>query len=178
MTVGAAKAAAALPEGFQIDLALEAGDWPDQGQLEELCQRAIDTAFKVGKLQALPGSEVSLVFTDDASIQDLNRRWRDKDKPTNVLSFPGSDPEGDVYGPLLGDIVLAFETVRREADEMAIDFNDHLTHLVIHGILHLFDYDHQDEEEAEAMEQLERMILAELNIADPYQDRPLLADEG
>ena len=178
MTAETAKAENALPENFQIDMAIEAGSWPDRTLLEGLCLKAIGAAFKVGGLQALPGSEVSLVFTDDASIRELNRDWRDKDKPTNVLSFPGSDPDGEVYGPLLGDIVLAYETVRREADDMGIEFDDHLTHLVVHGILHLFDYDHQDEDEAEAMEQLERATLAELNIADPYQDRPLIADES
>lgn len=178
MTAGSAQAASALPEDFQIDVAVEAGDWPGEDRLEALCLKAIGTAFKVGGLEALAGSEVSLVFTDDASVQELNRRWRDKDKSTNVLSFPGSDPAGEVYGPLLGDIVLAFETVGREAEELGIEFDDHLTHLVVHGILHLFDYDHQDEDEAEAMEQLERAILAELNIADPYQDRPLIADES
>jgi len=178
MTTQAADPAKALPEDFRIDLSIEAGDWPDEKALEDLCARAIGCAFAVGRLQARPGSEVSLLFTDDASIRELNRRWREKDKPTNVLSFPGSDPDGEVYGPMLGDIVLAGETVCREADELGIEFGDHLTHLVVHGILHLFDYDHQEEDEAEAMEQLERTILAQLDIADPYQDRPLLADEN
>ncbi|WP_417693862.1 rRNA maturation RNase YbeY, partial [Roseibium sp.] len=126
--------------------------------------------------EAVPGSEVSLVFTDDEAIRELNRTWRQKDKPTNVLSFPGSDPDGELYGPLLGDIVIALETVKRESVELEIDFHAHLTHLVIHGILHLFDYDHQDDEEAEVMEELERCILASLDIADPYADRPLEAD--
>ncbi|WP_417679171.1 rRNA maturation RNase YbeY [Roseibium sp.] len=178
MTGEAAGLEMALPEGFQIDLSVEAGDWPDEPALEDLCARAIGCALRAGHLQASPGSEVSLLFTDDASIRVLNRRWREKDKPTNVLSFPGSDPEGEIYGPMLGDIVLASETVHREADELGIEFADHLTHLIVHGILHLFDYDHQEEDEAEAMEQLERTILARLDIADPYQDRPLLADEN
>jgi probable rRNA maturation factor len=178
MTEQAADPGKALPEDFQIDLSVEAGDWPKETVLEELCARAIGCAFSTGNLLAVPGSEVSLLFTDDASIRELNRSWREKDKPTNVLSFPASDPEGKIYGPMLGDIVLASETVHREADELGIEFADHLTHLIVHGILHLFDYDHQEEDEAEAMEQLERTILARLDIADPYQDRPLLADEN
>lgn len=178
MTAQAADPEKALPEGFQIDLNIEAGDWPEEAALEKLCARAIGSALSVGKLEVFPGTEVSLLFTDDASIRELNRRWREKDKPTNVLSFPASDPEGETYGPMLGDIVLASETVHREADELAIEFADHLTHLIVHGILHLFDYDHQEEDEAEAMEQLERTILARLDIADPYQDRPLIADEN
>lgn len=161
----------------RIDLTVEAGSWGDPDELGALAEAAISTALKAGKLQTVPGSEISLLLTVDAAIRKLNSQWRDKDKPTNVLSFPGSDPVDDVYGPMLGDIVLAQETVNREAVEMGIEFADHFTHLVVHGVLHLFDYDHQEEDEAEAMEQLERVILAELNIADPYQDRPLLADD-
>ncbi|WP_417688585.1 rRNA maturation RNase YbeY [Roseibium sp.] len=166
-----------LPDDFQIDLSVEAGEWPDETTLYSLCQTAIAKAFDVGQLEAVDGSEVSLVFTDDASIRELNAKWRDKDKATNVLSFPGSDPDEEVYGPLLGDIVFAHETVAREADEMGIEFALHLSHLVVHGLLHLFDYDHQETDEAEAMEDLERRVLAALGIDDPYADRPLIADD-
>ncbi|MES0810309.1 rRNA maturation RNase YbeY [Roseibium sp. SCPC15] len=165
-----------LPEGFVIDLAIEAGSWPEEGRLRSLAERAISAAFQKADLEAIENTEVSLLFTDDASIRKLNKQWRDKDKPTNVLSFPGSDPQGDVYGPLLGDIVFANETVVREAEEMGVDFSDHLTHLTVHGLLHLFDYDHQENDEAELMESLEQSILAALGIDDPYADRPLVAD--
>lgn len=168
----------ALPAGFQIDLSREAGNWPDETELLRLSERAIAAAFAGADLQALATSEVSLVFTDDAAIRKLNGQWRDKDKPTNVLSFPGSDPQGEVYGPLLGDIVFAFETVQREAQEMGVEFSDHLSHLTVHGLLHLFDYDHQDDEEAELMERLEKIILASIGIDDPYADSPLVADSG
>jgi probable rRNA maturation factor len=171
-------AAGGPAEKPQIDLTVEAGSWGDSDELAVLAETAISTALKTGSLQTVPGSEISLLLTNDAAIRKLNNEWRDKDKPTNVLSFPGSDPDGDVYGPMLGDIALAHETVKREAVEMGIEFADHFTHLVVHGVLHLFDYDHQVEDEAEAMEELERVILAELNIADPYQDRPLLADDN
>ncbi len=166
----------ALPDGFVIDLSIEAGGWPDEDRLAGLVTRAISAAFAVADLEVLEDTEVSLLFTDDASIRKLNSQWRGKDKPTNVLSFPGGDPQGDVYGPLLGDIVFAFETVSREADELGIEFDDHLSHLTVHGLLHLFDYDHQDNEEAELMESLEKAILASLGIDDPYAERPLVAD--
>lgn len=165
-----------LADPCSVDIAIEAESWGDAAALREVCEAALRRSFQVAGLHPVPNSEISLVFTDDASIQELNKRWRDKDKPTNVLSFPGSDPDGEVYGPLLGDIVFAYETVRREAVDMEIDFKDHLTHLMVHGVLHLFDYDHQDDDEAKAMEQLEQRILAELGVADPYQDAPLVSD--
>jgi len=164
-----------LPDGFQIDLSIEAGDW-DEAVLMIVAERAIAAAFAVADLEVLDNTEVSLLFTDDASIRKLNAEWREKDKPTNVLSFPGSDPQGDVYGPLLGDIVFSQETVAREVDEMGIEFSDHLSHLIVHGLLHLFDYDHQENDEAELMESLEKAILASIGIDDPYTDRPLVAD--
>jgi probable rRNA maturation factor len=165
-----------LPDGFLIDLSIEAGAWPDEANLLQLAERAISAAFAVGELEVLKGSEVSLLFTNDAAIRKLNKHWRDKDKPTNVLSFPGGDPQGDIYGPLLGDIVFAFETVANEAREMGIEFSDHLSHLTVHGLLHLFDYDHQEDDEAELMEKLEKTILASIGIDDPYSGSPLVAD--
>ena len=112
-------------------------------------------------------SELSIVLTDDAEQQGLNRDWRGIDKPTNVLSFPQIEPFGPVTG-ILGDIVLARETLEREAVELGKPFNDHYTHLVVHGFLHILGYDHIDEAEALVMEGLETKILATLGIPDPY----------
>ncbi|NVK35953.1 MAG: rRNA maturation RNase YbeY [Rhodobacteraceae bacterium] len=165
-----------LPADFQIDVAREFDLWPEESELLKVANTAIAAAFRVAPLDVVSGTEVSLVFTCDDAIQRLNGQWRGKDKPTNVLSFPGSDPDEDTYGPLLGDIILAYETIAREAGELDIDFSNHLTHLLVHGILHLFDYDHQEEDEAELMEGLERQILASLDIADPYTDEPLSPD--
>lgn len=115
--------------------------------------------------------EVSIVLADDAFVRDLNRTWRGIDTPTNVLSFPAGDDDGQ--GPcLLGDVVLAYETVQREALAAGKQMPDHVSHLVIHGTLHLLGFDHQDEQEAIEMEALETAILARLGVADPYSRGP------
>jgi probable rRNA maturation factor len=153
-----------------VGLAIEADEWgDDEAALEAVAQRATDATF--AQLGVASGtSELSILFTDDAAIQVLNREWRGKDKPTNVLSFPAFPVEpGDPLPPMLGDIVLACETVRREADEENKPFEHHLTHLMVHGLLHLLGYDHETEEEAEEMEGLERQILGSLAIPDPYR---------
>src|SRR5438046_3160548 len=112
----------------------------------------------------------------------LNHNWRGIDKATNVLSFPALQPTGPT-GPddaprMLGDIAIAYQTTRREADEEQKPFDHHLSHLAVHGFLHLIGYDHETDGEAEAMESLEREILAQLGIPDPYADRDPLADRG
>jgi probable rRNA maturation factor len=118
----------------------------------------------------LTGRVLSLLFTDDATIADLNRDWRGKPKPTNVLSFPAPDTSEAADGiPMpLGDIVFGFETVAKEAAEAGLTLADHINHLLVHGLLHLLGYDHEEDREATAMEQLETAILARLGIADPY----------
>ena len=113
-------------------------------------------------------AEVGLLLSDDAAIQALNARWRGIDKPTNVLSFPTVLPDAIGSAPMLGDIAMAFETLKREADESAKPLSDHYRHLVAHGFLHLIGYDHETEDEAERMEALERRVLARFGVADPY----------
>ncbi|MFN4008813.1 MAG: rRNA maturation RNase YbeY [Pannonibacter sp.] len=167
----------ATADDIEIEIAIESGDWPDEDRLFDLSEAAVAAAFARASLKALPGSELSLVFVDDARIQALNAEWRGKDKPTNVLSFPGGEATNGVFGPLLGDVIFAQETVTREAVDQGVSFEHHFSHLVVHGLLHLFGYDHQMEAEAEVMEDLERQILADLGIADPYADAPLVADE-
>jgi probable rRNA maturation factor len=114
-------------------------------------------------------SEVSIVLGDDGFVQDLNRTYRGQDRPTNVLSFPadGENGPGDA-ACLLGDIVLAYETIAREAGEQEKSLPDHLSHLCVHGLLHLLGHDHQTQADARKMEALEISILAELGIADPF----------
>ena len=111
-------------------------------------------------------AEISVVLCDDAFIRELNRKWRGQDKPTNVLSFPAA---GDLSSaPLLGDIVVAFETAAREAFEAGKPLRDHVAHLLVHGFLHFIGHDHGEAGDAEVMEALERASLARLGIADPY----------
>lgn len=146
-----------------IECAVEAGEWPDPQELEMLAAKALGAADL-----ALPqGAEVSILFADDDFVQDLNARYREQDKPTNVLSFATNEGGGPI-SPLLGDIVVAQQTVAREAADQGKSFKDHLTHLLIHGFLHLLGYDHENDEEADKMENEERRILAKLAIADPY----------
>lgn len=154
--------------GLDIDLSVEAAGWPEESDLLAIVEAA--TAATMAELGiGVRQSELSLVFTDDAHIRQLNAEWRGKDKATNVLSFPAfpSFPKGKLP-PMLGDIVLAFETVKSESDLEQKRFEHHLSHLVVHGLLHLVGYDHETEAEAEQMEALERRILARLAIADPY----------
>ncbi|RUW62820.1 rRNA maturation RNase YbeY [Mesorhizobium sp. M7A.F.Ca.US.008.03.1.1] len=150
-----------------IDISIEAGNWPDEASLTRLVDRAVKAACAETGVKGR--SELSLVFTDDAHIQVLNAGWRDKDKPTNVLSFPAFPfAQGGPLPPMLGDIVLAAETVAHEAALEDKPVENHITHLVIHGLLHLLGYDHETDTEAEAMEAVERAALARLAIPDPY----------
>lgn len=153
---------------LEIDIAVEAGDWPDGELLAAQGERACAAAF--AELGIEPHeSELSLVFTDDASIRTLNRDWRGKDKATNVLSFPAFEiAPGDALPPMLGDVILAFETVSREAALEEKPFEHHLSHLLVHGLLHLLGYDHENDADADEMEGLERKILERLSVPDPY----------
>jgi probable rRNA maturation factor len=142
---------------------VEAEAWNGLSDVEGLVIRAVNAAF-VGK-----PCNVDVMLTDDQEIRGLNLQFRKNDKATNVLSFPAAlmpVPEGEMAH--LGDIVLAYETVAREASEAGKSIEHHTSHLVIHAMLHLLGYDHETDEEAEAMEQQERDILARLGIADPY----------
>ncbi|HZW16452.1 MAG TPA: rRNA maturation RNase YbeY [Brevundimonas sp.] len=119
-------------------------------------------------LGAIDGGLVVLL-TDDATVRDLNARFRDKDRPTNVLSFPGAEMTLPGQARHLGDLVLAFGVCAAEAEAQGKTLNDHLSHLTVHGVLHLLGRDHEAEAEAEAMEAEERRILASLGVADPYR---------
>lgn len=159
---------------LDIQISVEDDAWSSEEELLAFSSKVLELAadyLKVEEEQPLRNHpiELSLVFTNDAEIREINAEWRDKDKPTNVLSFPAYPIQpGDEPGPMLGDIVIARETVEREAVELEKTFDDHLTHLLVHGFLHLFGYDHMDEEEAEEMEGLETRILARLGLSDPY----------
>lgn len=153
-----------------IDLLVEADGWPPEARLLGFAERAVAAALsEIGATALSQPPELSLVFTDDARIKALNAGWRGKDKATNVLSFPAFATRiGDALPPMLGDIVLAFETVCDEARSEGKSLEDHASHLIIHGLLHLLGHDHETDAEAERMEAIERGALRRLAIADPY----------
>ncbi len=145
--------------------------WRAEAGAEAVIHRAIETAAEM--VDAETGDvELAIMLTDDDGIRTLNNNWRGIDKPTNVLSFPALQPTGtpspDDAPRMLGDIAIAYETMRREADDEQKPFDHHLSHLAIHGFLHLIGFDHETDQEAEEMEALERKILAQLGIPDPY----------
>lgn len=156
------------------DTAIEAGDWRDLAH-DAAIRRALEAVTAAGDLAADPppadtALELSLLLTDDAHIRELNRRWRGQDKPTNVLSFPAEDrvPGVAPLVPMLGDVVMAHETLHREAQAQGKRTADHFAHLLIHGVLHLFGHDHDTDERAALMEGIEVRALRTLGIADPY----------
>lgn len=156
--------------GLTIDVRVEAGDWPSKAKLKTIATRSLAAAITRAKPKLAAEPELSLLFTDDAHIRTLNRQYRRKDKATNVLSFPAPKAQkAKAFGPQLGDIVFAAETISREAEDEGIAPDDHLAHLIVHGFLHLLGYDHEEDGEAALMEKLETAILAKLGIADPYR---------
>lgn len=161
---------------MELDIDIEepwpAGDW------DALAERAADAAQRVEPVLANPRLSASVLFTSDSEIHALNREWRQRDKPTNVLSFPmlerGALKVLAPAGPpeLLGDVALAYETCAREAADKALSIEEHAAHLIVHGLLHLAGHDHEiSEANAEAMEALETKALAHMGMADPYGPR-------
>jgi probable rRNA maturation factor len=148
--------------------------WQSEPGAEAVIHRAIDAAAEIADAD-VGDAELAVMLTDDSGIRTLNSNWRGIDKPTNVLSFPALQPTGAGTGDdaprMLGDIAIAFETTRKEADDEQKPFDHHLSHLAVHGFLHLIGYDHEKDDDAEAMESLEQEILAQLGIPDPYADR-------
>ena len=160
---------------MELDIDIE--DWPT-GEWEALAERASEALGEVAPELTNARLSVSALFTNDAHVHELNREWRGRDKPTNVLSFPMLEradlldlaPDGPPV--LLGDLALAYETCVREAEEKGVPLDHHAAHLIIHGLLHLAGHDHvHSDDEAEAMEALEIRALAKMGIKDPYGDR-------
>jgi probable rRNA maturation factor len=155
---------------FEIDILVEDLRWTESVDLiDALASRAIYAAMATLKAQSrdcLGFNEVSLALVSDEKIQSLNAQFRNKNQPTNVLSFPGLEIDGTT--PLLGDIVLAFETIVRESSERSIKLEDHMVHLIVHGFLHLLGYTHEVETEAQTMESIEIKTLEGLGIDNPY----------
>jgi probable rRNA maturation factor len=150
---------------LSLEIVVESPLWKVKRNAKGILQQAVAAASAACKAKG----ELCIVLTDDAAIRNLNRTWRGLDEPTNVLSFPaGNTAAGE---RILGDIVIAYETTAREALAESKPFPHHLSHLAVHGFLHLLGYDHGTDDEAEAMERLERAILARLDVPDPYAER-------
>lgn len=147
-----------------LEIIIDSPLWEAAPDAEEVLRHAIAGA---GRRTRARGAEIAILLTDDSAIRDMNRQWRGQDKPTNVLSFPAPAGTKDAH---LGDVVIAFETLSREAAAENKPFSNHLAHLAIHGYLHLLGYDHMTDADATRMERLETQILEHLGIPDPYAD--------
>lgn len=163
----------AVAEGLRTIVEIRSDAWPEAlPDAEAVCRRAARAALD-GAGAEMRDAEVSIVLGDDALLQELNRDWRGIDAPTNVLAFPCDQPAAGGTGPvLLGDVVASCETALAEARRDRRTIADHLSHLVVHGVLHLLGHDHRDDAEATAMEAMETRILGALGIADPYAEPP------
>lgn len=160
------------PAGLVIETICDLPGGADgQDLAAELASAASTVSAALADAIVLPAGRTAVVaLSSDAAVQELNRTWRGLDKPTNVLSFPSVQPPLPPDGAtiFLGDVMLAAETIAREASELGIPPGHHLRHLVLHGLLHLLGYDHESEDEAQQMEALETRVLAAIGIADPY----------
>lgn len=160
-----------------MDVLTDSPRWKAIPRVALHVRKAAKRAVSMAGISVQTGAEIAVCLADDARVQALNRDWRSKDKPTNVLSFPGASPERISQALFLGDIIIAFETVAEEAASEGKLLQHHLSHLVVHGVLHLLGYDHMTRDDAERMEHLETMILASLMIPDPYHESDPLETE-
>lgn len=156
------------------DIVIESDLWAAEPRAEA----TVDAAIAAAAVHSTRGGEVSILLSDDSAVRELNRQWRGLDKPTNVLSFPAADTpatQGQL-GSHLGDIVIAYETLRRECEAEDRLFLHHLAHLTVHGFLHLIGYDHETDAQADEMETLESRIMTAMNLPDPWMDARLDRD--
>ena len=151
-----------------VEIVAESQLWDAEPGADEVARRAIAAALAEARRPYMDEAELSVILADDTRVKELNRDWRGKDKPTNVLTFPAAEGDAIASSPMLGDVIIAYETVAEEARESGKTFGDHFAHLVVHGTLHLFGFDHISDDEAELMENTERAALARLGISDPY----------
>jgi probable rRNA maturation factor len=155
-------------DALAIDILLDSPLWDNVPAAQDAIREAI---YVAAERASAPAGELVVLLTDDVAMQKLNRDWRGIDKPTNVLSFPATAPASGVQTAMLGDIVIAYETLDRECRAEGEAFLHHLSHLTVHGFLHLMGYDHQTDSDAAAMERMEVAILGRLQIPDPYLAR-------
>jgi len=154
-----------------FELKVDCEGWPSLIVLQSLAHEAVFSAVRAAKLEIPKQAELSMLFCDDDAMAILNGQYRAINKSTNVLSFPAGDiSAGECAAPLLGDVVFSLQTIKNEALVEGRTFEHHLSHLMIHGFLHLFGYDHLEDDDARIMQTLEKDALAHLGISDPYAD--------
>ncbi len=153
-----------------IDITIKDERWNIAiGDIETIINKAINFCHCEKARATKQSTEISIVLANDPFIQDLNKTYRDKDTPTNVLSFPASEPDEQTPFSTLGDIILSYDTIACEAQEQSKSFPDHFAHMLVHGCLHLLHFDHDNDKAAEEMEKLEITLLAHLGIKNPYE---------
>lgn len=169
---------------LRIDWQVQAPAWDEVGldaMPDDACRSQIEACVVRGvagheNVSSLgPSLSASVAFSDDAAVAGLNRTYRGKDKPTNVLSFPSHTPDDEGDALYLGDVIIALETARREAAEVGKPLKEHVVHLVVHGLMHLYGFDHETDRQAAEMETLETKILEDLGLPDPYQEEEAAA---
>ena len=157
-----------MSEPLSIDLRIADPRWETLGDLDAFAAHVLSLA----SARMETGGEIAILLTDDAEMHALNKQWRGIDKPTDVLSFPSDQPEIPGQPQYLGDVAVGYETALRDAEAMQRPFDGHISHLLVHGFLHLLGYDHIEAEDAKVMEPLEAEILAGLGLPDPYDTGP------
>ena len=149
-----------LKNELSADILINFSSWEKHPGLKELIKIAIKQT--VSNVNTKGYNEISILLTSDTQIQQLNRQYRSINQPTNVLSFPSEKPH-------LGDIILSYEYIQKELINLNKKFEEHISHLIIHGTLHLYGFDHENDKNAAAMENMERHIMSELGYNDPYE---------
>jgi probable rRNA maturation factor len=156
---------------LSCDILLEDQRWAGRMDIDSVVNSVVQTALEVTNVTLNEMAEASFTFADDKRLQELNKIWRKKDSPTNVLSFPAAEGAALKTSPLLGDVVLAYETIDREASEEGKVFTHHAAHMIAHGFLHLIGFDHENDVQADEMERVETKVLSRLGMPDPWASR-------
>jgi probable rRNA maturation factor len=159
------------PQRYNVEVSLVDGRWKSLFDTSVVVKAAIAAAMEYAENVPSYLFEVSIVFSNDIEVTRLNQQWRGIDRATNVLSFPAAQFPGHFEPKPLGDVIIAIETCQREANEACLSLENHVTHLLVHGFLHLLGYDHELDSDAEKMEDLEVRILASLSIENPYIEK-------
>ena len=151
----------------ETDIVMMSSAWESVANLDKLTLRVIEQAAQTSGAKLGANCELCIAYSDDEAVRVLNAQWRGLDKPTNVLSFP--TPGALATKPMLGDVIIAYETVVREAREQDKNVNEYIAYMIVHGFLHLIGYDHETSADAEVMEEVERRIARALGLSDPYE---------